>query len=293
MDKISVIVPLYKGKKYISNILKQINNNYEKVKQILEIEVIFVNDYPEEKIILNEYYGKMNNNIKLLFIENQYNMGIHESRINGLLKSSGNIIYFFDQDDYISGNYFESQYAVLQNNDVVVCNGFQKGKTRNDLIYTSNYHINKVKKLNTYKMWNEIVSPGQCLIKRQCIPNYWIENIVKNNGSDDFFLWVLLLTNNCKFVINYEKLYTHILTEYNFSNNFDKMINSNKEVCEYLKRYNQNTKKIANYQEKFIEMKIGKDFSLKENVYSFFKHPIIFLNRVIYKIIKYLKKTTN
>ena len=290
MEKISVIVPLYKGKKYISNILKQINNNYEKVKQILEIEVIFVNDYPEEKIVLSEYDEIIDNNIKLLLLENQYNMGIHQTRVNGLMNSSGNIIYFLDQDDYISDNFFLSQYTKLKNNDVIVCNGFQKRAEKKELIYTSNYHINRVKKLNTYKMWNEIVSPGQCLIRRKSIPKYWIENIVSNNGSDDYFLWVLLLADKCKFAINNETLYTHCLTENNFSSNYDKMINSNKEVCEYLKTYSEEARRISNYQEKFIEMKIGKKFTLKENLCSFVKHPIIFFDRLIYIVVKFLEK---
>ena len=49
------------------------------------------------------------------------------------------------------------------------------------------------------KSHNIIKSPGQCLIKRQCIPVEWQRYIMKTNGADDLFLWILLLEKSYKF----------------------------------------------------------------------------------------------
>lgn len=43
-----------------------------------------------------------------------------------------------------------------------------------------------------------ITSPGHCLIRKTSIPQLWKENILKNNGSDDLLLWLLMLEENKK-----------------------------------------------------------------------------------------------
>ena len=46
---VSVIIPIYKGNGYIESLLNKIEKNYQESQK--EIEVIFVNDYPDEEII--------------------------------------------------------------------------------------------------------------------------------------------------------------------------------------------------------------------------------------------------
>ena len=222
----------------------------------------------------------------IFFYNNHENIGIHGTRVKGLEYSTGNIIFFLDQDDQIEDNYLISQYKALKNNDVVVCNGYQKCGNKKYEIYESRYHMSKAIKLSTYRMWNEIVSPGQCLIRKEVIPQYWKNKIIKNNGSDDYFLWILLLCNNCKFVLNNYKLYYHCLTENNFSKNIDKMIESNLVVCDYLKQYNKKTEKLALYQEKFLQIKIGKKYSIKNNMESIINFPKICFDRMSYSFLK-------
>ena len=77
--RISVIVPLYNGKRYIDSILKMLikNLNYDSSGR-LELEVIFINDQPEE--VINElYYVRKYASVKRLtlhIVENKVNRGI-------------------------------------------------------------------------------------------------------------------------------------------------------------------------------------------------------------------------
>lgn len=290
MEKISAIIPIYKGKNYIQKLLKSFYNNYINLKEIVDLEIIFINDYPQEEIsesiICDDSIKKLN----VSFYNNTENIGIHGARVKGLEYATGNIIFFLDQDDQIDDNYLVSQYKVLKNNDVVLCNGYQKLENEKYKIYNSKFHMKKAITLSTYKMWNEIVSPGQCLIRKEIIPEFWKDNILKNNGSDDYFLWVLLLCNNCKFVLNSRLLYYHCLTENNFSKNMDKMAISNIEVCNYLKSYNSYSKKIAKYQQKFLEIKLGTNFCIIDNIQSIIKHPKICIDKMYYAFLKKVHK---
>ena len=44
---VSVIIPIYKGNGYIESLLSKIDKNYQLCQK--KIEVIFVNDYPDEE----------------------------------------------------------------------------------------------------------------------------------------------------------------------------------------------------------------------------------------------------
>jgi len=53
---ISIIIPLYKGGKYCNNLLQMIQQNslYKQMYKTCKIEVVFVNDFPDEKIRIED-----------------------------------------------------------------------------------------------------------------------------------------------------------------------------------------------------------------------------------------------
>ena len=51
---VSVIIPIYKGNGYIESLLSKIDKNYQLCQK--KIEVIFVNDYPDEEIIVGSQH---------------------------------------------------------------------------------------------------------------------------------------------------------------------------------------------------------------------------------------------
>ena len=236
-NRISVIVPLYHGKKYIDTIIRMMKKNirHDRQKQY-EIELIFINDYPNEDIfeknVINQ--GQITDmRLEIKLITNKKNMGIHYSRVRGLSKSTGNLIHFLDQDDIIMDSYYESQLNHIKGNAVVVSNGQAENKDFTKYIYRYNVMQWTVKHIWFYAKYDcRIISPGQCLIRKECIPQLWKDNILHNNGSDDFFLWLLMLSNGCSFGMNRESIYIHIYTEKNASLDSGTMLSSTQEILD-------------------------------------------------------------
>lgn len=236
--RISVIVPLYNGKRYIDSILKMLikNLNYDSSGR-LELEVIFINDQPEE--VINElYYVRKYASVKRLtlhIVENKVNRGIHYSRVRGLQMANGKWIHFLDQDDVISNNYYLSQLQHLQKGDVIVGNGYSELEQGRRVLYKYSFMHETVKYLFFYLFFScRILSPGQCLIRKKAIPHKWKKDIITQNGADDLYLWILMLLNHCKFKINRECIYLHKYTKVNFSLNIHKMKKSDEEVSKYV-----------------------------------------------------------
>ncbi len=188
MKKVSVIVPVFKGNSYIPKIIHMLEENWKTANNEVktEVEVVFVNDYPEETLELEEQKEK---NISWIIVENEKNYGIHFSRVQGLLCSKGDYILFLDQDDEISPVYVREQMKALKDYDAAICNG----KNYSNLIYGSMTELREAVHENNYKKgFNQIVAPGQVLLRREAIPSEWMERILDSNGADDYLLWMLL-----------------------------------------------------------------------------------------------------
>lgn len=223
---ISIIVPLYKGQKYVLSIQKMVAQNVvfanERGKK-LEVELIFVNDYPDEAIVVNTEVQRY----KVFVIANNDNCGIHQTRVNGLKRSRGEYVLFLDQDDEITPNCLFSQYSVIGDKDMVVGNGYRGINGDYRKIYRSVKKQQLVcREMIFLKAANQIVSPGHCLIRRSAIHPAWCNNIMKENGGDDLFLWLLMFENDKKFCINHECVYRHVDTGVNFSSNLLAMYRS-------------------------------------------------------------------
>ena len=220
--KISVIIPIYKGNSFIPNLTYMLEENWRIANktETVDIEMILVNDFPTEKLEIKKQWVQ---NISYIEISNIQNCGIHFSRVQGLLQSSGDYILFFDQDDRISPIYIREQMAALGDADAIICNG----KNLNSLVYTSSEDLSKAVDEKEYREGtNWIVSPGQVILKKAAIPKEWIDNILLKNGADDYFLWILMLCKNKKMMIHNKVLYWHFISDINTSKNIDEMDNS-------------------------------------------------------------------
>ena len=220
MTKISIIVPLYYGSKYLNKINSMVYENIYELRKIypnIEVELIYINDSPDEHIF------EPNN---LNVYTNKSNLGVHASRICGLHHSKGEYILFLDQDDEIAPNYLLSQLQSIDSADAVVCNGYYRN---HKLIYEKN-KVPIVTRNNVFMLKYRICSPGQVLIKKSSIPKEWKKMILTYSGADDFLLWLLMAVTGAKFRANNTILYTHIENGANASFNWTNMINSLKEM---------------------------------------------------------------
>ena len=237
---VSIIIPIYKGNGYIESLLNKIEMNYKLSQK--EIEVIFVNDYPDEEIIVGSQHD-----FPIRIINNEMNQGIHQTRINGLKKALGKYILFLDQDDEISDNFIKSQLEHIGEADLCIANGIMESEN------------------------------GKCLIKKTSIPEYWTKNIMSVNSADDYFLWLLMIENKCQFNVNHDVLYTHKYTGENVSGSIDQVHKSNMEMVDLLKEYCHNInvdllKRTITY--KYIMKKQGKLVPSIKNIDLFLYNTI-------------------
>jgi len=225
MIKISVVCPIYKGKKYVSKIVKQIENCKANSDRC-EFELVFVNDFPFEKI-----EDVVSNVIDIKVLNTEINRGIHGARVRGLNFSEGEYIHFLDQDDNVNELFYESQLEAMRDADAVVC----ALKDHNKNYYNDGFIMSEVvNKEYMLTQKNSIITPGQVLLKKKSIPKIWIENILKVNGADDYFLWLCMWAENKKIVLNNTILFEHVIHSDNMSFDSNVMMDSENEMIRLL-----------------------------------------------------------
>ena len=226
MMGISVIVPIYHGKKYIPVIIKQIENASAMISE--SVELILVNDAPDEKI------DEINSvEIDIRVINSKVNHGIHGARVLGLQCAQGYYVLFLDQDDYIAPNYFDSQVSKVKDADAIVCNAVHN-KRLEFISYEDLYSKINMEYIISQK--NPIRTPGQVLIRKECVPEIWKSNIIKNNGADDWFLWISMMKAGCRFECNEAVLFEHVINGMNVSFNEFNMMQSEEEVINVIRK---------------------------------------------------------
>lgn len=116
MKKVSVIIPIYNGEKYLEKtILNYLKQDY------LNIEFLLVDDGSmDNSLSICNRLATLDNRIKVIHQENK---GVSSARNNGIKHSSGEYICFFDSDDYVDDNMISSMVEVANNtsSDMVSC----------------------------------------------------------------------------------------------------------------------------------------------------------------------------
>lgn len=281
---VSVITAFYKGNAFLEKLFRCISANAQSAAS-LKIELVLVNDSPDCPI---RYQQDWVQGFSLQIICNAKNVGIHQSRINGLAKAKGEFVVFLDQDDLLSDHGILSQWQAAKNSDLVVANGIDESRNSGIPIYQSKAHQKQVMLPRFYfSIGCMIVSPGQCLIRRDVIPQLWKENSIAQNGADDYFLWLLLLQENIRWQINPDVMYTHVNTGSNVSANLDHMIQSSAEVLELLKRHGLLTasqERIAKRRFQMRRLYEGREKWRK--ISACLRYPDLLLELCIYSFIK-------
>lgn len=253
---ISVIVPFYYGNRYLKRLMESINEVTTEISHIADIEVIIINDSPDEPI-----------QFPIIAVRNTYvynndkNCGIQQSRINGLEKANGEWVIFLDQDDELISDGFKTQIELSKNADVVVGNGFYHMGLVNHMIYKNisvmNYLIQKDRFI---EIRNLIPSPGECLIRKEAITTQWKDNVLQRNGADDWFLWLTLFSSGAIFKVNEKCVYRHNDSEgMNLSADLAKMRESSLEMAEILEKEEILSVSEATKLKKAIEFKYCQD----------------------------------
>lgn len=127
--EISIIIPVYNMGNMLHRCLKSI------LKQTFQdFEVICVNDCSTDDSlqILNQYAAKYGDKIRV--VSNEINVGLGQTRDNGMQYAVGKYIVFIDSDDCIRKDFLETYYNKITSHDIdVVLGGYillKDGKAR-------------------------------------------------------------------------------------------------------------------------------------------------------------------
>lgn len=248
------------------------------------VEIILVNDSPWEKINIPDVKLPLQCDIKVYM--NEKNLGIHGSRVSGLQCATGDYIILLDQDDMISQDCFTSQIKAIGNAKMVLGNGLFEFPNRNEKIFANHFSMWFATKKKPYIMIRDfIVSPGQCMLKRDCIPLYWKHNIMCQNGADDYFLWLLMFEQGIRPVINDNLIFTHKYTGKNLSIEKEKMYESSKELIGLLNQNDQFSSRVLRQLKRTVDYKHNIKISNKEFIKQSFFNFDIFLYNVMYRLV--------
>lgn len=101
MPKLSVIIPIYNGSKYITKLLVSIikkNNSF-----LSDLEIVLVDDgSTDNSFEICQYYSKK---YSFIHVYKKSNGGIASARNWGLVNAHGDYVTFCDQDDYLIHGY--------------------------------------------------------------------------------------------------------------------------------------------------------------------------------------------
>ncbi|CAM1370588.1 glycosyltransferase family 2 protein [Tenacibaculum xiamenense] len=135
---VSVIIPIYNAEKFLGETIDSVQNQTLK-----NIEIILVNDGSADKSkeICEE---KAKNDSRIVYLE-QGNQGVSIARNNGLLKASGDYIYFMDADDTIDEDFLSFTYTITQ-------------ESKNDVVVIGEYFCKRLTKVAAFPTWALLIS---------------------------------------------------------------------------------------------------------------------------------------
>lgn len=192
MTKVSVIVPVYGVEDYIIKCMDSLVNQ-----TMSDIEIIVINDGTKDKSI--ELIEKKYND-KRIKIYNKKNEGVAKARNFGIMKASGDYLFFVDSDDFIKENTLEVLYkkVIEENCELVLCDYYKYYDEDNyeKVALTTHYRIDDSKSVVT-----AMPGPVCKLIKR----DLFIDNnisFLENNAFEDNAIMPLVcaLANNSAYV---------------------------------------------------------------------------------------------
>jgi glycosyltransferase involved in cell wall biosynthesis len=218
--KVSIIVPIYNGERYLNKCIDSIISQTYK-----NIELILINDGSTDKSnIICDNWANRDSRIRVFHRQNN---GASSSRNYGILVSKGDIIQFVDCDDWIQPSMTENLLNSISfsNNQLAICgysivNNF--GKILNKVTMDGNLNLEMHEFLG---LFGKLLDNG--LLNSPCNKIYKKEILVKNNiffdeklslGEDllfnlDYFGYIDRVSLCAEEYYNYQRINSNSLTK--------------------------------------------------------------------------------
>lgn len=205
---ISFIIPVYNAELYLNKCVDSILSSNSN-----EIEIILVDDGSVDKSpkICDEYAK----NNKIIRTIHQKNSGVAVARNVGIKESSGEYIFFVDNDDWIDGKELNNVIKILKDTNVdlminryLIVDG-QKESLGNGFIDKKNINQKTTEQVLNYFRINRIniMAPWEYIIKKEIITKNNLSFKSDQSGADDSFFSPVLFCNCSSFYLNENVIY--------------------------------------------------------------------------------------
>lgn len=190
MKKISIIIPIFNGEKYLEKCIVSILNQTYK-----NFELILVDDGSTDSSyeICNNYY-QLDNRIQLY---TQNNMGVSAARNKGIRSSIGDLILFIDCDDWINNDALE---IIVQNTNkydaqMYLYSYYFIDEKKKYIFNSNNLIINNNEALEELLKFKFSTSLWMCVYKREAIFGIFLNEKIHYWEDYEYQFRVLLKIN--------------------------------------------------------------------------------------------------
>ena len=209
-EKVSIVIPVFNGEKYIENCINSLI-----IQTYKDIEIIIVDDGSIDNT--GNIVKKMVNLDNRIIYIYQKNSGVSSARNNGIKGSSGKYITFVDSDDSVQKNYVEYLHSLINidNADIALTRYPKKFKSNtriknNKKMQDDNVEIvTGVSAANEMLCYKIVISPWNKMFKKEIlIKNNILFNQNLSFGEGFEFVINSFLHSN-KVVIGNKKIYNY------------------------------------------------------------------------------------
>ncbi|SCY09086.1 Glycosyltransferase involved in cell wall bisynthesis [Lachnospiraceae bacterium XBB2008] len=184
MPKISVIMPIYNAQKYITKTVESIlGQDYS------DFELIMVDDNPTDDTM--DVLSTINDE-RIRLIHNEHNMGIAQSRNNGLAVANGEYIALMDDDDLCPNDRFSFENTYLDEHpEIDVIGGGYRVIDKDSVFVTETTPmIIDPDEIRVQFMFYCPMYNGSTMYRRRIIEDYGLRYLDGFLGMEDYRFWV-------------------------------------------------------------------------------------------------------
>lgn len=181
MPKISVVMPVYNGEKYICETMDSVLNQ-----TFGDFEFIIINDASKDR---TEEIIKSYNDDRIVYLINEQNLGVAGTLNRGLENAKGEYIARIDADDIAIAERFEKQVAFMDAHpDVGVCGShiriFEEDGAERDFIYSETD-----KELRVDMLFNSGFAHPAVMLRKSVLDENNIFYNLEFEKAEDYRMW--------------------------------------------------------------------------------------------------------
>ena len=187
MSLVSVIIPYYRKKQYISRALKSVTDqSYKK----LEIIIVY-DDSSRDDLKFIRHISSKDKRIKIFI--NKKNLGAGLSRNLGIKKSKGEYVAFIDADDLWYKSKINHQVKFMKNKGIFFSHTSYSIINKKNIIVSKRYAKDYLNLEDLLKSCD--IGLSTVMIKKSHLISNKFPNL---KTKEDFVLWLKLLSKNVK-----------------------------------------------------------------------------------------------